>query len=330
MTATGDQMAGIGRLTARGRGASVGAVLDLTRADGYLLSTDPARLDLDRVHHWLSTDAYWALGRDRGDGRPGVRRLDRLRGLPARRRRPGGVRPGGDRRRHVRLALRRLRRPGRARAAGWAPGWPARSATTWPTSAYAGSCWPPTTPTGCTRRSASRPLAEPDRWMESTGGEPAHRQGAAAQSPLTVKRDATSPRIPLRLRRVPALGFLPALPQAAPARPARWRSWPTGSSGRWSSWRCCSPCVRSIGRSCGSCSAGPRTLAGIGARRRADRGQLGHLHLRRQLRPGGGDRARLLHQPAGRRCCSAWSCCASGCARPSGRRSASARWRWPC
>ncbi|KXK62615.1 acetyltransferase [Micromonospora rosaria] len=38
---------------------------DLTRDDGYLLSTDPQRLDLDLVHHWLSTDAYWALGRDR-------------------------------------------------------------------------------------------------------------------------------------------------------------------------------------------------------------------------------------------------------------------------
>ncbi|GAB3388550.1 GNAT family N-acetyltransferase [Micromonospora halotolerans] len=37
----------------------------LTHPDGYLLSTDPDRLDLDRVHHWLSTDAYWALGRDR-------------------------------------------------------------------------------------------------------------------------------------------------------------------------------------------------------------------------------------------------------------------------
>ncbi|MFI6261656.1 GNAT family N-acetyltransferase [Micromonospora sp. NPDC051006] len=40
-------------------------MFSLTRADGYLLSTDPARLDLDRVHHWLSTEAYWALGRDR-------------------------------------------------------------------------------------------------------------------------------------------------------------------------------------------------------------------------------------------------------------------------
>ena len=37
----------------------------LTRADGYQISTDPDRIDLDRVHAWLSTDAYWALGRER-------------------------------------------------------------------------------------------------------------------------------------------------------------------------------------------------------------------------------------------------------------------------
>ncbi|MGW4502674.1 GNAT family N-acetyltransferase [Micromonospora sp. NPDC004336] len=37
----------------------------LTRDDGYLLSTDPDRIDLGLVHRWLSTDAYWALGRDR-------------------------------------------------------------------------------------------------------------------------------------------------------------------------------------------------------------------------------------------------------------------------
>jgi GNAT superfamily N-acetyltransferase len=37
----------------------------ITRADGYEMSTDPGRLDLDVVHRWLSTDAYWALGRPR-------------------------------------------------------------------------------------------------------------------------------------------------------------------------------------------------------------------------------------------------------------------------
>jgi GNAT superfamily N-acetyltransferase len=35
------------------------------RDDGYEISTDPHRLDLDLVHQWLSTDAYWALGRSR-------------------------------------------------------------------------------------------------------------------------------------------------------------------------------------------------------------------------------------------------------------------------
>jgi GNAT superfamily N-acetyltransferase len=32
---------------------------------GYEVSTDAARLDAARVHHWLSTDAYWARGRPR-------------------------------------------------------------------------------------------------------------------------------------------------------------------------------------------------------------------------------------------------------------------------
>jgi GNAT superfamily N-acetyltransferase len=33
--------------------------------EGYEISTDPARLDVDRIHTWLSTDAYWAKGRPR-------------------------------------------------------------------------------------------------------------------------------------------------------------------------------------------------------------------------------------------------------------------------
>lgn len=36
-----------------------------TRADGLRLDTDPALIDVDRVHRWLSTDAFWALGRSR-------------------------------------------------------------------------------------------------------------------------------------------------------------------------------------------------------------------------------------------------------------------------
>ncbi|MEV6881375.1 GNAT family N-acetyltransferase [Streptomyces sp. NPDC051135] len=33
--------------------------------NGYELSIDPDRLDVDLVHRWLSTDAFWALGRTR-------------------------------------------------------------------------------------------------------------------------------------------------------------------------------------------------------------------------------------------------------------------------
>jgi GNAT superfamily N-acetyltransferase len=34
-------------------------------AEGYEISTDPRRIDAERVHGWLSTDAYWAIGRSR-------------------------------------------------------------------------------------------------------------------------------------------------------------------------------------------------------------------------------------------------------------------------
>ena len=33
--------------------------------DGYELTTDVTRVDLDRVHTWLSEQSYWALGRER-------------------------------------------------------------------------------------------------------------------------------------------------------------------------------------------------------------------------------------------------------------------------
>ncbi|WP_329548697.1 GNAT family N-acetyltransferase [Streptomyces sp. NBC_01356] len=33
--------------------------------EGYEISADTARIDVDRVHRWLSTDAYWATGRSR-------------------------------------------------------------------------------------------------------------------------------------------------------------------------------------------------------------------------------------------------------------------------
>lgn len=37
----------------------------LPSPDGYEISADPARIDRELVHRWLSEDAYWALGRSR-------------------------------------------------------------------------------------------------------------------------------------------------------------------------------------------------------------------------------------------------------------------------
>ncbi len=33
--------------------------------DGYLISTDPDRLDRDLIHRWISEESYWARGRSR-------------------------------------------------------------------------------------------------------------------------------------------------------------------------------------------------------------------------------------------------------------------------
>ena len=41
------------------------AVVTAPSTDDYELDSDLVRMDLDRVHQWLTTDAYWALGRTR-------------------------------------------------------------------------------------------------------------------------------------------------------------------------------------------------------------------------------------------------------------------------
>ena len=40
-------------------------MLTVTRDDGFEISADPGRLDIDLVHRWLATDTYWATGRPR-------------------------------------------------------------------------------------------------------------------------------------------------------------------------------------------------------------------------------------------------------------------------
>ena len=47
-------------------------MLTATRSDGYLLTGDRSRLDLDLVHHWIATDTYWARGRSRESMRAAI------------------------------------------------------------------------------------------------------------------------------------------------------------------------------------------------------------------------------------------------------------------
>lgn len=56
--------------------------------DGYALSTDPARVDVDLVHRWLAEESYWAAGRahDVVAPRRHPRRPGRPRVVPAPRR----------------------------------------------------------------------------------------------------------------------------------------------------------------------------------------------------------------------------------------------------
>jgi GNAT superfamily N-acetyltransferase len=37
--------------------------MQIRRTDGYEIDTSPGRIEVDLVHRWLATDAYWALGR---------------------------------------------------------------------------------------------------------------------------------------------------------------------------------------------------------------------------------------------------------------------------
>lgn len=39
--------------------------MHIRNSDDYEISTDSGRLNVARLHHWLSSHAYWALGRSR-------------------------------------------------------------------------------------------------------------------------------------------------------------------------------------------------------------------------------------------------------------------------
>ena len=37
--------------------------LVVDRGDGYIISTDRTKLDIQQICEWISTDCYWAIGR---------------------------------------------------------------------------------------------------------------------------------------------------------------------------------------------------------------------------------------------------------------------------
>jgi ribosomal protein S18 acetylase RimI-like enzyme len=49
--------------------------------DGFELDDDPARVDVDELHRFLSTEAYWALGRPRETVERLAREAQRVVGL---------------------------------------------------------------------------------------------------------------------------------------------------------------------------------------------------------------------------------------------------------
>jgi len=64
---------------------------------GYELDDDPARVDVEEVHRFLSTQAYWALGRPRDTVERLVREASRVVGLYRGERQVGFCRAVSDR-----------------------------------------------------------------------------------------------------------------------------------------------------------------------------------------------------------------------------------------
>ncbi len=52
------------RNVAAGAGSDIATLSDRRRG-AYALTTDPARVDIDRVHEWLAEQSWWAAGRER-------------------------------------------------------------------------------------------------------------------------------------------------------------------------------------------------------------------------------------------------------------------------
>ena len=124
-------------------------------AGGFELDDDPARVDVDAVHAFISERVL--LG-PRAPARAGASARSTARARVVglyRGERAGGLRARGLRRRDRRLPRRRVRARAPIAAAGSGSSWCARSSTAGPGRATCTGCCTPPTPRGCTRGSAS-------------------------------------------------------------------------------------------------------------------------------------------------------------------------------
>lgn len=156
---------------------------------GHVCSADPGRFDADLVHHWLSTDAYWALGRSR-EAQAQMLAGSLVYGVYEE---ESGAQVGCARIVTDLGAFAYLCdvyiAPG-ARGRGSAPrSWPP-SSPTWSgghRTACAASCSPPRTPTGSTPSWASPRCRAPSSGWSSAAPDPAPggrpRDGPEAQLP---------------------------------------------------------------------------------------------------------------------------------------------------
>ena len=154
---------------------------------GVSVSTDDALLDVDRIHRWLSEDAYWALGRSRETVEVSLRHSVNVGAYddgPDGPVQVGFLRIVTDRSTFAWVCDVYVDPAARGQGVGkllMAEARPADAAST----ASAGRCWPPPTPTVSTSSTASRrwPIP-PAGWNALTTSNPPLPASLAGYTPV--------------------------------------------------------------------------------------------------------------------------------------------------
>ena len=123
------------------------------RADDYVVRTELDAMDLDRIHGWLSTDAYWALGRTRDKVEAAARHSLNVGLFAVDGQQVAYARVVTDRANFAWLCDVYVDRD--HAAAGWARGWSRRRSPSWSSGTWVACCSRRGTPTRSTHPSAS-------------------------------------------------------------------------------------------------------------------------------------------------------------------------------